>query len=60
MLNDIAILTGGTVVSEDIGLTLDKSEPAVLGTCKSIIVTKEDTVILDGNGEKSALAERVE
>lgn len=34
MLNDIAILSGGTVVSEDIGLTLDKAEPVVLGTCK--------------------------
>ena len=60
MLNDIAILSGGTVVSEDIGLTLDKSEPAVLGTCKSVIITKDDTIILDGNGDKSALAERVE
>lgn len=55
MLNDIAILSGGTVISEDIGLTLEKSEPAVLGSCKSIIVTKEDTIILDGNGEKAAL-----
>jgi len=55
MLNDIAILSGGTVISEDIGLTLEKSEPAVLGSCKSIIVTKEDTIILDGKGEKAAL-----
>lgn len=60
MLNDIAILSGGTVISEDIGLTLEKSEPAVLGSCKSIIVTKEDTIILDGKGDKGALEERVE
>lgn len=60
ILNDIAILTGGTVVSEDIGLTLEKSEPACLGTCKSIIITKDDTIILDGSGEKEAIEERVD
>mmetsp|Transcript_10572 Transcript_10572/g.1665 ORF Transcript_10572/g.1665 Transcript_10572/m.1665 type:complete len:108 (-) Transcript_10572:762-1085(-) len=60
ILNDIAILTGGTVISEDIGLSLEKSEPTVLGTCKSIIITKDDTIILDGTGEKSAIEERVE
>lgn len=52
ILNDIAILTGGTVISEDIGLTLEKSEATVLGTCKNIIVSKDDTVILDGSGDK--------
>lgn len=48
ILNDIAILTGGTVISEDIGLTLEKSEPVVLGSAKSVIITKDDTIILDG------------
>lgn len=53
ILNDIAILTGGTVISEDVGLTLEKSEPAsVLGQCKNIIVTKDDTIVMDGAGEK--------
>lgn len=60
ILNDIAILTGGTVVSEDIGLSLDKAEPTVLGTCKNIIVSKDDTVILDGSGDKEAIEERVD
>jgi len=50
ILNDIAILTGGTVISEDVGLTMEKAEPSVLGTCKNIIVTKDDTIILDGAG----------
>lgn len=59
ILNDIAILTGGTVISEDIGLSLEKSEPTVLGQCKNIIVTKDDTIILDGSGEKEAIEERV-
>lgn len=52
ILNDIAILTGGTVISEDVGLTLEKSEPSVLGQCKNIIVTKDDTIVMDGKGEK--------
>lgn len=52
ILNDIAILTGATVISEDVGLTLEKSEPSVLGQCKNIIVTKDDTIVMDGKGEK--------
>lgn len=59
ILNDIAVLTGGTVVSEDVGLTLEKSEATVLGLCKSVTVTKDDTIIMDGNGEKPAIEERV-
>jgi chaperonin GroEL len=52
ILNDIAILTGATVISEDVGLTLEKSEASVLGQCKNIIVTKDDTIVMDGKGEK--------
>jgi chaperonin GroEL len=52
ILNDIAALTGATVISEDIGLTLEKSEPSVLGTCKNSVITKEDTIIMDGAGDK--------
>lgn len=60
ILNDIAVLTDGTVISEDIGLTLEKSEPHVLGTCKRVIITKDDTIIMDGNGKKENIEERVE
>lgn len=59
IMNDIAILTGGTVVSEEVGLLLDKAEPNVLGVAKNIIITKDDTVIMDGAGDKEALLERV-
>jgi chaperonin GroEL len=52
ILNDIAILTGGQVISEDIGLTLEKSDASVLGVCKNVIITKDDTIIMDGSGEK--------
>jgi len=58
ILADIAILTGGTVISEDVGLSLDTAETAVLGSCKRIEVSKDDTVIMDGVGEKSEIADR--
>jgi len=60
ILNDIAVLTGGTVVSEEIGLTLDKSEANVLGQSKNIIITKDDTIILDGLGEKKSIEDRID
>jgi chaperonin GroEL len=60
ILNDIAVLTGGTVVSEEIGLTLDKSETSVLGQSKNIIITKDDTIILDGLGEKKSIEDRID
>ena len=53
MLYDIAISTGATVISEEIGMNLNNSEPdQVFGSCKKIIVTKDDTIIIEGNGEK--------
>lgn len=52
IMNDIAILTGGTVVSEEVGLVLDKAEANVLGVAKNIVITKDDTVIMDGAGDK--------
>jgi len=58
IMNDIAILTGGTVISEEVGLTLEKAEPSVLGTCKNLIVTKDDTVIMDGAGDKNIIEDR--
>jgi chaperonin GroEL len=58
-MNDIAILTGGTVVSEEVGLVLDKADASVLGVAKNIVITKDDTVIMDGAGDKSVLMDRV-
>jgi len=52
IMNDIATITGGTVVSEEVGLSLEKSEMTVLGRCKNITLTKDDTIIMNGYGEK--------
>lgn len=59
MLQDIAILTGGTVISSEIGLELKDAGIEQLGRCKSVKVTKEKTTIVDGEGEKAAIADRV-
>ncbi|MGK5594367.1 MAG: chaperonin GroEL [Parachlamydiaceae bacterium] len=59
MLQDIAILTGATVVTEDVGLRLDDVGPEVLGHAKTVKVSKEDTTIVDGSGDSQALKERV-
>ena len=52
ILNDIAILTGATVVSEEVGVTFEDSDESILGHAGKIEITKEDTVILNGNGDK--------
>jgi len=59
MLQDIAILTGGTVVSEELGLELKDATLAMLGRAKSVKVQKETTVIVDGSGDKKEIADRV-
>lgn len=59
MLQDIATLTGGTVISEEIGLDLKDATIAQLGRCASIKITKENTVIVDGAGEKEAISHRI-
>ncbi len=59
MLKDIATLTGGTVISEELGRTLDSAELTDLGTCKRIAIDKENTIIVDGRGEKSDVDARV-
>ena len=59
MLQDIAILTGGTVISEEIGLELKDATIDMLGRAKSVKVQKESTVIVDGLGDKEAIADRV-
>ena len=53
MLEDIAILTGGQVISEDLGIKLESVTPEMLGRAKRISITKEETTIIDGNGKKS-------
>ena len=59
MLEDIAILTGGTVIAEEVGLSLEKADISVLGTAKKINVTKENTIIIDGGGKKANIESRV-
>ena len=59
-LGDIAILTGGTVFTEELDLKPEQCTMEHLGSCDSITVTKEDTVVLNGNGSKEAIAERIE
>ena len=59
MLEDIAILTGGTVIAEEVGLSLEKADISVLGTAKKINVTKENTTIIDGGGKKATIEGRV-
>ena len=59
MLKDIAILTGGQVISEELGLELKDATMDMLGRAKSVKVQKENTVIVDGEGEKSAIEARV-
>ena len=59
MLEDIAILTGGTVISEEVGLELKDTTLAQCGRAKSVKVQKENTVIVDGMGDKAALEARI-
>jgi chaperonin GroEL len=59
MLQDIAILTGGTVISEEIGLTLEGATLDDLGTAKRVSSTKENTTIIDGAGDKSDIEGRI-
>ena len=59
MLEDIAILTGGTVISSDVGLTLEKATLAELGSAKKVEVNKESTTIIDGAGKDDQIEARV-
>ncbi|EIW88730.1 chaperonin GroEL [Alishewanella agri BL06] len=59
MLQDIATLTGGTVISEEIGMELEKATLEDLGTAKRIVITKDNTTIIDGAGEQAAIDARV-
>ena len=59
MLEDLAVLTGGAVVAEEAGLTLEKAEPSVLGRAKRVEIDKDDTTIIGGAGERKDIDARV-
>ncbi|WP_353648754.1 chaperonin GroEL [Nakamurella sp. A5-74] len=59
MLQDIAILTGGQVISEDVGLKLDNADISLLGTARKVVVTKDETTIVDGAGDAAQIEGRV-
>ena len=59
MLQDIAVLTGGQVISEEVGLTLENADLEALGTARRITITKDTTTIVDGGGEQSEVDDRV-
>ena len=59
MLQDIAILTGGTVISEEIGLKLESAEMEMLGTARKVVVTKDETTIVEGAGSEAEIQGRI-
>lgn len=59
-LHDIAVLTGATVISDEVGLTLEELEGKYLGTCEKLTVSKDDSIILNGGGNKKKIEERVD
>ena len=60
MLKDIAILTGATVISDDMGMTFENITPAVLGSAKKVVVSKDSTLLAHGGGDKSEIAARAD
>jgi chaperonin GroEL len=58
MLEDMAILTGATVISEEVGIKLESTTPEMLGSAKRIRITKDDTTVVDGAGQKQLIADR--
>ncbi|MFT4584794.1 MAG: chaperonin GroEL [Gammaproteobacteria bacterium] len=59
MLEDLAIITSGTVIAEEVGLSLEKAGLEVLGSAKRVVITKDDTIIIDGGGDQKAIETRV-
>ncbi|GAA0814957.1 chaperonin GroEL [Spirilliplanes yamanashiensis] len=59
MLNDIAILTGGTLISEEVGLKLDAADLSLLGSARKVVITKDETTIVDGAGDAEQIQGRV-
>ena len=60
ILGDLAILTGGQVFTDELDVKLEQAQPNMLGSAGSITITKEDTIVLQGAGEKSLLSDRCE
>jgi chaperonin GroEL len=60
ILQDIAVLTGGTCVSEDLGIKLENVTPEQLGTARKVVLTKDDTTIIEGAGKQSDITSRVD
>jgi len=60
MLKDIAIVTGATIISDDMGMTFENITPAVLGGAKRVVVSKDKTLLVNGNGDKDAIANRAD
>src|SRR5262249_57606156 len=59
MLEDMAILTGGQVISEEVGLSLENADVSLLGKARKVVVTKDETTIVEGAGDSEAIAGRV-
>ena len=59
MLQDIAVLTGGTVIAEEVGLSLEKATANELGSAKRVVITKENTTVVNGAGKKAAIDGRI-
>jgi chaperonin GroEL len=59
-MQDIAIATGGQFISEEVGVEIDKADLTVLGKAKKVIITKDDTIIMGGSGQKNDVQERVD
>ncbi|KAM0941956.1 putative chaperonin Cpn60/TCP-1 family, groEL-like apical domain superfamily [Dioscorea sansibarensis] len=59
-LQDLAVLTGGELITEELGMNLEKVEADMLGSCKKATISKDDTIILDGAGDKKGIEERCE
>ncbi len=59
MLEDIAVLTGGLVISEEKGLKLEQATLEMLGTCEKVVISKDNTTIVNGGGDKETIADRV-
>src|SRR5512134_3709589 len=59
MLQDVAILTAGTVISEELGMSLEKADTSLLGSAKRVVVDKENTTIIDGAGKKQDIEARI-
>jgi chaperonin GroEL len=60
LMQDLAVLTGGALISDDLGFKLEKITPEMLGSCKKVTVSKDDTIILDGGGDKAIIEDRTE